>query len=103
MKNEPAILVKEKDQHKESFKEVKAEEIKEEKEKPTKTIKASFYSINYSRAVNSCRNNCLSKNIQTETLEKLRASGERISVAVMPFQNMTNDTTKGFLAGRDPG
>ena len=27
------------------------------------------------------------------TLEKLRSSGDRISVAVMPFQNMTNDTT----------
>jgi len=27
-----------------------------------------------------------------ETLEKLRSSGERISVAVMPFRNMTNDT-----------
>ena len=26
-------------------------------------------------------------------MEKLRSSGERISVAVMPFQNMTNDTT----------
>jgi tetratricopeptide (TPR) repeat protein len=26
------------------------------------------------------------------TLEKLRSSGERISIAVMPFQNMTNDT-----------
>ena len=26
-------------------------------------------------------------------LKKLRSSGERISVAVMPFQNMTNDTT----------
>ena len=25
-------------------------------------------------------------------MEKLRSSGERISVAVMPFQNMTNDT-----------
>jgi tetratricopeptide (TPR) repeat protein len=31
-----------------------------------------------------------------ETLEKLRSSGERISVAVMPFQNLTNDTTKNF-------
>jgi len=30
------------------------------------------------------------------TLEKMRSSGERISVAVMPFQNMTNDTTKNF-------
>lgn len=27
------------------------------------------------------------------TLEKLRSSGEKISVAVLPFQNMTNDTT----------
>jgi tetratricopeptide (TPR) repeat protein len=26
------------------------------------------------------------------TLEKLRSSGERISIAVMPFQNLTNDT-----------
>ena len=26
------------------------------------------------------------------TIEKLRSSGEKISVAVMPFQNMTNDT-----------
>jgi TolB-like protein len=28
-----------------------------------------------------------------DTLERLRSSGERIAVAVMPFQNMTNDTT----------
>ena len=27
-----------------------------------------------------------------DTLERLRSSGERIAVAVMPFQNMTNDT-----------
>jgi TolB-like protein len=27
------------------------------------------------------------------TLEKLKSSGEKISIAVMPFQNMTNDTT----------
>jgi tetratricopeptide (TPR) repeat protein len=29
-------------------------------------------------------------------LEKLRSSGNKISVAVMPFQNMTSDTTKNF-------
>jgi tetratricopeptide (TPR) repeat protein len=28
-----------------------------------------------------------------DTLERLRSSNERIAVAVMPFQNMTNDTT----------
>ena len=33
------------------------------------------------------------KIFKRNTLERLRASGERISVAVMPFQNMTNDTT----------
>ena len=33
------------------------------------------------------------KIFRQNTLEKLRSSGERISVAVMPFQNMTNDTT----------
>ena len=33
------------------------------------------------------------KIFKKDTLERLRASGERISVAVMPFQNMTNDTT----------
>jgi TolB-like protein len=33
------------------------------------------------------------KIFKKDTLEKLRSSGERISIAVMPFQNMTNDTT----------
>jgi len=33
------------------------------------------------------------KIFKRNTLEKLRSSGERISVAVIPFQNMTNDTT----------
>jgi len=33
------------------------------------------------------------KLFKRNTLERMRASGERINVAVMPFQNMTNDTT----------
>jgi tetratricopeptide (TPR) repeat protein len=32
------------------------------------------------------------KIFKRDTLEKLRSSGERIAVAVMPFHNMTNDT-----------
>jgi len=32
------------------------------------------------------------KIFKRDTLERLRSSGERISVAVIPFQNMTNDT-----------
>ena len=34
------------------------------------------------------------KIFKKNTIEKLRSSGERISVAVMPFQNLINDTTK---------
>jgi len=33
------------------------------------------------------------KIFKKQTIENLRSSGNRISVAVMPFQNMTNDTT----------
>jgi tetratricopeptide (TPR) repeat protein len=33
------------------------------------------------------------KIFKRDTLERLRSSGEKISVAVMPFRNMTNDTT----------
>jgi tetratricopeptide (TPR) repeat protein len=33
------------------------------------------------------------KIFKQNTLERLRSKGERIAVAVMPFQNMTNDTT----------
>lgn len=32
------------------------------------------------------------KIFEPNTLERLRSTGERISVAIMPFQNMTNDT-----------
>jgi tetratricopeptide (TPR) repeat protein len=34
------------------------------------------------------------KLFKRDTLEKLRSSDERISVAIMPFQNLINDTTK---------
>jgi AraC-like DNA-binding protein/tetratricopeptide (TPR) repeat protein len=33
------------------------------------------------------------KIFKRDLLEKLRSSGERVSIAVMPFKNMTNDTT----------
>jgi tetratricopeptide (TPR) repeat protein len=36
------------------------------------------------------------KIFKRDTLKNLRSSGERISVAVMPFQNMTSDSTKNF-------
>jgi TolB-like protein/Tfp pilus assembly protein PilF len=39
------------------------------------------------------------KIFKQNTLERLRSSGERISVAVMPFQNMTNDTIWNIWQG----
>jgi tetratricopeptide (TPR) repeat protein len=36
------------------------------------------------------------KIFKQDTLEKLRTSRERISVAVLPFQNLTNDTTLNY-------
>jgi len=33
------------------------------------------------------------KTLKQKTIDDMRSSGERISVAVMPFQNMTNDTS----------
>jgi tetratricopeptide (TPR) repeat protein len=36
------------------------------------------------------------KIFKRDTLKNLRSSGNRITVAIMPFQNMTNDTTKNF-------
>ncbi len=41
----------------------------------------------------------LPKLLKHDTLDDLRSSGERISIAVMPFQNMTNDTTWNIWQG----
>ena len=37
------------------------------------------------------------KIFKRDVLERLRSSGERVSIAVMPFQNMTNDSTCNIL------
>jgi len=36
------------------------------------------------------------KIFKKDSLEELKTSGERIAVTVMPFQNLTNDTTKNY-------
>jgi tetratricopeptide (TPR) repeat protein len=95
MKNEPAQTAKEKVQRKQSSKDVREEEQKIDQEKPAKVRSTRFLTLTgivmllifagifiYPKVFN--RN----------TVEKLRAAGERVRVAVMPFQNMTNDTIK---------
>lgn len=97
MKVEPDHNVKEKDQGKESLKEIREEENKVEMEKPAKAVNRKIlYTISVVTLLIIAGIIVYPKIFKQETLEKLKASGERISVAVMPFQNMTNDTTKNF-------
>ncbi|MCX6255096.1 MAG: tetratricopeptide repeat protein [Bacteroidia bacterium] len=92
---EPIELVKEKPHLKEPSEEVKKEERREVQEKSTKTIKRKLLSgvvilaILIIAAILT-----YPKIFKKDTIETLRSSGERISVAVMPFRNMTNDTVK---------
>lgn len=93
MKNEPIQTVSEKEAQKESVKKVKTEEIEGVIEKPAKANKARFIIPSTVVALLIIATIiAYPKLFKRNTLERLRTSGERISVAVMPFQNMTNDT-----------
>ena len=93
MMAEPNRLVKEKDQVKESGKVVRVDDRAVDLKQAAKGMKTkilipvavvlSLIIVGIIVYPKICKRN---------TIEKLRASGERISVAVMPFQNMTNDT-----------
>ena len=85
---------KENIQHQESSKEVKREEVKEVQEKPYKQPKRKVLLGGIFIAILLVIAAILAypKLFKQDTLEKLRSSGERISVAVMPFQNNTNDS-----------
>ena len=82
-------------QHQESSEEVKKEEKKEVKNEAAKSLKRKplYASIILPVIIIIAAVLAFPKIFKQDTLEKLRSSGERISVAVMPFQNMTNDTT----------
>jgi len=93
LSSEPVKEEKEKDQLKEPFKEVWEEERRINLEKPAKASKRKFL-IPIAIAVIFIIAGIFAypRIFKRDTLERLRSSGERISVAVMPFQNMTNDT-----------
>jgi len=88
-----AEKVKEKNQGRDSFKEEKEDLKTIDHEKLPKSRKSKFISI-IAIVVLLVVAGIIAypKIFKQDTLEKLRSSGERISVAVMPFQNMTNDT-----------
>ena len=97
MKAEPVREVKEKDQPREAFNKVKAEEIKELKKKPAKAVdRKILYTVSAVAILVVAAILAYPKIFKRDTLERLRSSDERISVAVMPFQNMTNDTMKNY-------
>jgi TolB-like protein/Tfp pilus assembly protein PilF len=94
LQTEPIVSAKESVKQSEPFKEIIKEEEQTEKEKPAKLNKrklltgAAILAILIIVAILA-----YPKIFKSNTIQRLRSSGERISVAVMPFQNMTNDTT----------
>jgi tetratricopeptide (TPR) repeat protein len=95
LKTEPVMSLTERAQIKEPLAEALKEEKPERKEKPVKSKKRRFLSRGIILAIFIILAViAYPKIFKRDTLEKLRSSGERISVAVMPFQNLTNDTAK---------
>jgi tetratricopeptide (TPR) repeat protein/Tfp pilus assembly protein PilE len=93
MKAEPANVIQEKDQSGKSFKENK-EVRKIDLEPHTEKGRWKLLSAVIIIAILIIASVfAYPKIFKKDTLEKLRMSGERISIAVMPFQNMTNDST----------
>jgi tetratricopeptide (TPR) repeat protein len=95
LSSEPVHEVKEKDQAKESFKKALKDDRRIDLEGPAKGGKVkllSTVSIVIVALLIIAAILAYPKIFKKNTLEKLRSSGERISVAVMPFQNLTNDT-----------
>ncbi len=97
LKTEPEWLrLKERidtENHKE-YEETRERTRKAGKEKPVKSGKRKLISILVIVAILLIAAIlAYPKIFKRNTLEKLQSSGERISVAVMPFQNMTGDTT----------
>jgi tetratricopeptide (TPR) repeat protein len=93
LRTEPSVLMKEPPKRKEPDEEAGREGVQTEQEKPAKLRKskllsgAAIIAVLIVAAILA-----YPKIFKRNTIEKLRLSGERISVAVMPFQNMTNDT-----------
>jgi tetratricopeptide (TPR) repeat protein len=95
MKAEPVLEVKENDQARESVKEVREDERKIDLEKPAKTDKRRLIStVSIVIVLIIAAILFYPKFFKSDKLNNLRTSDGRISIAVMPFKNMTNDTTK---------
>ena len=93
MKAKPILVEKEKPITKESSDSIKKEEDTGRQDKPIKPNRMKVLSGVIIIGILIITALILfPKLFKRNTFDKLRSSGERISVVVMPFQNMTNDT-----------
>ena len=98
LKNTETKAINERPQEKEPMEEIHNNEKSKSLEKSVKTSKptllsgAAILTVLIIAAILT-----YPKIIKRDTLDKLRSSGGRITVAVMPFQNMTNDTSLNYL------
>jgi len=94
LKAEPTLRAKEKNPAiTEPLEELNKDDRKEALTKPTKiNLKKLVLGILVGAIIVIAAIIAYTKIFKRDTLEKLRSSDERISIAVMPFQNMTNDT-----------
>jgi TolB-like protein len=98
MKTGPVTVVKEKPQKKMSLEEVNNEERKAVQELSARLPKLKLLSgILFTAILVIAAILVYPKIFKKDTLGKLRASDGRISVAVLPFQNMTNDTSLNYM------
>jgi tetratricopeptide (TPR) repeat protein len=94
MKTESVPEGKEKDQPRGSFKEVREDERKINLERPVKSGKWKLlFPVTVLSILIIAALFIYPKIFKKDTFEKLKSSGERISVAVMPFQNRTTEAT----------
>jgi tetratricopeptide (TPR) repeat protein/TolB-like protein len=94
LRSKPAEPKKEKFSEREPFPEVKIEDRIEAKENPVLASKTKLLStITVISIVIIAAIIAYPKIFNRNTLDKLRSSGGKIAVAVLPFQNMTNDTS----------
>jgi tetratricopeptide (TPR) repeat protein len=92
LSSESYRVIKEHGQPEQLFNEIKKEERKIELKKPVKSGKIKFFpaAVIFALLIIAVVI-VFPKIFKRDSLEKLRSSGKRISVVVMPFQNKTND------------
>ena len=104
LKAEPIVTVKESARIKEPVDEVYKEEKQIGKEKPAKFSKHKLlYGIAILTILIIAALFAYPKIFKHDKLANLRSSDGRISIAVMPFQNMTNDTIWNYMPGCNSG